>query len=891
MEHFAKAHVAKKDSKTEGAMKKQLKQMLQGYKQSDIKLIRDSENLFVNPHKYFNEDSSSVSGFSDLNLTNSSNEGNISLGNVGSGFSTDKNNESPNITGLDDSTSISGNNVESLSESIKNIESLSEDLSLNSDESSQSDLIDNISMISSSIETGTVLDSDDSESFDANGELAAKIHMKLKKKESAKKRPANEINTEKHTRAKDVKDEKITMYVDSDDKLSLDDENASSPFVSITAADMDVDQSFSQVLGIYKHSTVNNMPSDIQTVIQSTKSASMFPIESMNVEECVVEANDVTYEYDNDEVIGAELDLSDECSNTLPEETSTNYDDTLQSELIFERESSTEQTDEFVNPVRIYNGHNGCVIVMKHPADIFIHGKVSVQLLGGKVDIFGYTLENLQCEVYAPNYNYAQQISTVENQNAYYGLFSKLTAAGLPVYEAEEIVTTIGEYDGVIRLSPLKSRKMDFVENNFKVADLFSKPSKNIEMNMKIASDLLGCSLYQSKPWKHFQSAVNWKPAIEYALDHRSRGIVCGGKGVGKSTYLRYSVNRLLSQGPVLVIDLDPGQAEFTVAGNISATIVTEPLLGPNFTHLRKPERMLNIGMINPMDNTRLYATAVSELIAYCSNNARFQTMPWIVNTMGMCNVMGLKFMLLTIIHTQPTYILQIDSKNAKKRFDCYLTPSTVKRLYSDYQHDRLFRNFPCSEDLEYTFFMADSLENTSKNNYSLSARDERYLNYLAYFGELLNLCKEESLLGITPYEVNYRELYIGLNVKVDKDAVLKVINGKVVALCQLTQDSNAKLFTLCDKPLLCHGHALIRGIDYAKELIYIITPYPNDLTLTNTLVYADWVPELRGQDKHLPEKIALPYRTATVHQQRELMFAPRRRFNPLQLLKMSRSA
>jgi ABC-type phosphate/phosphonate transport system ATPase subunit len=44
---------------------------------------------------------------------------------------------------------------------------------------------------------------------------------------------------------------------------------------------------------------------------------------------------------------------------------------------------------------------------------------------------------------------------------------------------------------------------------------------------------------------------------------------IAGGKGVGKSTFLRFLVNRVLVEigGPVLVVDLDPGQAEFTVPG------------------------------------------------------------------------------------------------------------------------------------------------------------------------------------------------------------------------------------------------------------------------------------------------------------------------------------
>jgi polynucleotide 5'-kinase involved in rRNA processing len=44
--------------------------------------------------------------------------------------------------------------------------------------------------------------------------------------------------------------------------------------------------------------------------------------------------------------------------------------------------------------------------------------------------------------------------------------------------------------------------------------------------------------------------------------------VAAGGKGVGKSTMLKYIANKLIDQvGPVLWIDLDPGQAEFTLPG------------------------------------------------------------------------------------------------------------------------------------------------------------------------------------------------------------------------------------------------------------------------------------------------------------------------------------
>lgn len=83
----------------------------------------------------------------------------------------------------------------------------------------------------------------------------------------------------------------------------------------------------------------------------------------------------------------------------------------------------------------------------------------------------------------------------------------------------------------------------------------------------------------------------------------------------------------------------------------------------------------------------------------------------------------------------------------------------------------------------------------------------------------------------------------------------------------------------------------LIRGLDLEKEILYVITPIPVEkLSLVDTLVYADWVPELRGQEKNLPDGITIPYRATSMYQKRQLTFAPRRRFNPLQLLKMTRS-
>lgn len=74
------------------------------------------------------------------------------------------------------------------------------------------------------------------------------------------------------------------------------------------------------------------------------------------------------------------------------------------------------------------------------------------------------------------------------------------------------------------------------------------------------------------------------------ALETAPRLVLCGGTGVGKSTLLRYLVNKVLNvHEKVLVLDFDPGQSEFTVMGCVSAVVVDKPVFGPNFCHLQNP--------------------------------------------------------------------------------------------------------------------------------------------------------------------------------------------------------------------------------------------------------------------------------------------------------------
>ena len=71
----------------------------------------------------------------------------------------------------------------------------------------------------------------------------------------------------------------------------------------------------------------------------------------------------------------------------------------------------------------------------------------------------------------------------------------------------------------------------------------------------------------------------NQPPLVTAA--HQPRLLAAGGKGVGKTTFVRWMANRLLATtARVVYLDLDSGQREFGLPGYISLTVLDSPLLG-----------------------------------------------------------------------------------------------------------------------------------------------------------------------------------------------------------------------------------------------------------------------------------------------------------------------
>lgn len=155
---------------------------------------------------------------------------------------------------------------------------------------------------------------------------------------------------------------------------------------------------------------------------------------------------------------------------------------------------------------------------------------------------------------------------------------------------------------------------------------------------------LLDVTLYDSYSYlcgpkvpRLFQSTPDWEIAVNNVMksmnsseNKMTRLVVGGGKGVGKSTFMRYVTNRLIELinrnsnssiiPSVLYIDLDPGQAEFTIPGCLSVTKVTRPVIGPNFCHLEHIKVNFNIIQYYNLENITDHSFIRKSVISFFNN-------------------------------------------------------------------------------------------------------------------------------------------------------------------------------------------------------------------------------------------------------------------------------
>ncbi|KAL8999639.1 MAG: hypothetical protein Q9169_001599 [Polycauliona sp. 2 TL-2023] len=160
--------------------------------------------------------------------------------------------------------------------------------------------------------------------------------------------------------------------------------------------------------------------------------------------------------------------------------------------------------------------------------------------------------------------------------------------------------------------------------------------------------------------------------ASRHKATPRITALVCGPKGSGKSTFTRMLVNAFITKKPskktpshVALLDVDPGQPEYSPPGEVSLVKVTSCNFAPPFCHPIPSTHGLrlihshHVGATSPTDDPGYYMRCVSDLFQhYHQVLAEDPSCPLIVNTGGWIQGKGLEILCSFISQLEPTDVI-----------------------------------------------------------------------------------------------------------------------------------------------------------------------------------------------------------------------------------------
>ena len=313
-------------------------------------------------------------------------------------------------------------------------------------------------------------------------------------------------------------------------------------------------------------------------------------------------------------------------------------------------------------------------------------------------------------------------------------------------------------------------------------------------------------------------------------ISRPARLLICGAKGVGKSTCLRYTINRLLAvTDSIMVLDCDAGQPEFSPPGLLTLSEIRHPVLSPPHLHMAaKHVGASFFGQTTSKADPTLYLSMITALLQQYTQivNERHAgngtKLPLLINTDGWVKGLGSHILttLLDIIH--PDHIIQILGDQKSKQFD--LPP-----LLSMQQQRHVVRayNVDAPTDL-----------GTSLSIPSPSYRALRLCTYFLQdttlwdridFGQF-GIMDDDNLIA--------QELAAAKPVVVSIDMLRVVWRGEPADNCTAMMNAlPGAVVGLCQDEY-CWGLGIIRSIDYEKRLLYVLTPVAmSNLTMVDTII------------------------------------------------------
>lgn len=372
----------------------------------------------------------------------------------------------------------------------------------------------------------------------------------------------------------------------------------------------------------------------------------------------------------------------------------TGKDNTEKAEGLDKTDTSTDR----IPTTRFYCLRNKVIAVMSKNARFCFTGKLIVKVVYGAIEAYGYviTAKTGSIEIYSPRGYSNVSIETSEkcacNEDTDL-LWVSLSAEGMDRSEENKLIAEMEGIEpgmAVIFLSNLENKLTRFLQvfyplrlfPRIKNTSCYSWTDRNraetiLQSNLSVVNSAFKELIID----RRITEEVAEKMLNRWRSNEWSCTLIAGGKGVGKSTTARYLINSLLPVSKrVVLIDVDPGQTECTPAGCVSYSLIEEPLMGPNFTHLKTPVFQIYIGEANVSRCITRYIEGIKMLVDKFSSCPIMSRLPIVVNTMGFSHGIGWDIILFTTKLIRPSFVVQIMSGKPKINYIGYLSKQVVNK-------------------------------------------------------------------------------------------------------------------------------------------------------------------------------------------------------------------
>jgi polynucleotide 5'-hydroxyl-kinase GRC3/NOL9 len=313
----------------------------------------------------------------------------------------------------------------------------------------------------------------------------------------------------------------------------------------------------------------------------------------------------------------------------------------------------------------------------------------------------------------------------------------------------------------------------------------------------------------------------SWISACEKVLEGTaSKVLICGAKGVGKSTLLQYMVNRHLSRKKrVMVLDCDVGQPEFNPPGMLSLTEVNEPILSPPHLHMHYDHlKAYFFGYTTSRGDPSTYIAMISNL--FDSYQRNFSDVSLVINTDGWTKGFGFEILTTIIQKVGPNHVIQLQGQSHTKSFGCdptVLDPDSMIFIESS--------KVASGPDIK-----SEALRTLRLSSYFL--RENMIWDSIPFTGEGVtdeyHLIANE-LAARKPYVVPMDSIRCEMPRIASEEISFDVLNGSIVGL---GVDNSQEAIPSCV------GLGIVRSVDHRHRLYYILSPLALEkLRLVNVLL------------------------------------------------------